>query len=250
MAERRNLLITGASDGIGAETAKLAAARGYNIGIGYRTDKKGAEETARAAEALGAKTVLLHGDISVEADIQNVFATFTSELGQLDALVNNAGIVGPSMRVEDMSRARLDQMFAVNTIGPMQCAQTAVRLMAHRYGGKGGVIVNVSSVAALLGSPNEYADYAAAKAALDAFTIGLAKENAREGIRVNAVRPGVTRTKIHAKGGEEGREDRIAPMVPMGRPGEAQEIAEAILYLLSDASSYMTGSFLDVTGGR
>lgn len=250
MSNRKTLLVTGASAGIGAETAVLAAARGYDIGIGYRSDEKGALDTARRAQELGAKTVLLQGDMSVEEDIIRIFEEFFATCGTLDGLVNNAGIVDQTQRIEDMSRTRLEKMFAVNTIGVIQCAQQAIKHMAKRYGGDGGSIVNISSVAARTGSANQYVDYAASKAAVDILTVGLAQENAREGIRVNAVRPGITRTELHAKGGERGREDKLAHLIPMGRAGESSEIAAAILFLLSEEASYMTGAIIDVGGGR
>lgn len=250
MSARKTVLITGASAGIGAATAIMAAANGYDVGIGYRSDKSGAEDTAQKAQAHGAKTVLLQGDMALEADIERIFRDCDAALGPLAGLVNNAGIVDTTQRVEDMSRARLEQMFNVNTIGVIQCAQQAVKRMANRYGGAGGSIVNISSVAARTGSAGQYVDYAASKAAIDIFTTGLAQENAREGIRVNAVRPGITRTDIHAKGGEKGREDKLAHLIPMGRAGDAEEIAAAILFLLSDEASYMTGAILDVGGGR
>jgi glucose 1-dehydrogenase len=247
---RKTVLITGASAGIGAATAIAAARAGWDIGIGYRTDLEGAQSVATRAQAHGAKTVLLQGDMADESDILRIFAECAAALGPLAGLVNNAGIVDRTQRVEDMSRARLEAMFRINTIGVMQCAQEAVKRMAHRYGGAGGAIVNVSSVAARTGSANQYVDYAASKAAIDIFTTGLAQENAREGIRVNAIRPGITRTEIHAKGGEPGREDALAHLIPMGRAGAAEEIAAAVVFLLSEQASYMTGAIMDVGGGR
>ena len=246
----RVLLITGASRGIGAATARLAARRGYAVGVNYRADAAAAAATVEAIRAAGGTAEALQGDVAVEADILRVFEECDSRLGPLDAFVNNAGVVDMKARVDEMSAARLQRMFAVNVIGAMLCAREAVRRMSTAHGGRGGAIVNVSSVASRLGSSGEYVDYAASKAAIDTFTLGLAKEVVGEGIRVNAVRPGIVRTGIHASGGQPDRLARIAPLVPMQRPGEVDEIAHAVLWLLSDEASYVTGTCLDVAGGR
>lgn len=247
---RKTMLITGASSGIGAALAELAASEGWDIGLNYRADEAAARAVAAKAEAAGAKVALLPGDVSNAQDVERMFTRFDAELGELDALINNAGIVGEASRVEDLPKERLERMFAVNVLGSIYCAQEAVRRMAFRHGGTGGSIVNVSSVAARLGSAGEYVDYAASKGAIDTFSKGLADENARDGIRVNVLRPGITATPLHAKGGAPGREERLKDRIPMGRPGEAREIAEAILWLASDRASYVTGAFLDASGGR
>lgn len=250
MSPRKNLLITGASSGIGAATALMAAARGWNIGIGYHSDVSGAQAVAAQAQVIGARTVLLPGNVGDPQDVARIFETCERGLGPLHGLVNNAGIVAPTSRLEDMPVDRLKSIVDVNLLGTIYCAQQAIRRMAYRHGGAGGVIVNISSVAAKLGAAGQYVDYAASKAAVDTLTIGLAQENAQEGIRINGIRPGIITSPIHAKGGEPGREDRIAPLVPLKRPGTPQEVAEAILWFLSDAASYNTGSILDVSGGR
>ena len=247
---KRVLLITGASRGIGAATARLASSRGYAVGVNYRTNRAAADEVVSAIVAAGSTAVALPGDVAVEDDVLSMFAACEAALGPLTALVNNAGVVDMKARVDEMSAARLHRMFAINVVGTMLCAREAVRRMSTRHGGRGGAIVNVSSVAARIGSPGEYVDYAAAKGAVDVFTMGLAKEVATEGIRVNAVRPGIVRTEIHASGGQPDRLERIAPLVPMLRPGEPEEIAGAILWLLSDEASYTTGALVDIAGGR
>lgn len=239
------MLITGAGRGIGAATARLAAERGYKVCVNYLRDKAAAEKLAKE---IGAMAVA--ADVSVEADVMRLFKTVDDKLGRISALVNNAGIVDVKTRVEDMSVARLQRMFAVNVIGSFLCAREAVRRMSKRHGGAGGTIVNLSSAAARLGSPGDYVDYASAKGAIDTFTVGLAKEVAGEGIRVNAVRPGVIRTEIHANSGDPARLERIGATAPLARPGEPEEVARAILWLASDESSYTTGSIVDVTGGR
>lgn len=245
---RKTLLITGASAGIGAATARLAARRGYDLALNYRSDHDGAEAVARDCRAAGATVVLCQGDVADPDAIQSIFAQVDSAFGKLDALVNNAGVVDRPARVTDLTHARLRRMFDINVIGAMLVAKEAVlRMQAH---GQGGAIVNVSSAAARLGSANQYVDYAASKAAIDIFTKGLSDEVAADGIRVNALRPGLIETGIHAKGGQPDRAQRLAPMVPMQRTGSAEEVADGILFLLSDQAAYVTGTTLDVTGGR
>jgi NAD(P)-dependent dehydrogenase (short-subunit alcohol dehydrogenase family) len=244
------VLVTGGSRGIGAVTAKLAAERGYAVCVNYRANAAAAERVVADIRAAGGRAIAVGGDVAIEADVLRVFETVDRELGLLTALVNNAGIIGPQTRVEHFDAARLGRIFATNVTGAFLCAREAVRRMSTTHGGQGGGIVNVSSRAAVLGSPGEYVDYAASKAALDTLTVGLAKEVGGEGIRVNAVRAGVIYTDIHASGGEPGRVDRIGPMVPMQRGGHAIEVARAILWLLSDEASYSTGTFVDVSGGR
>ena len=239
------MLITGAGRGIGAATARLAVERGYKVCVNYLRDKAAAEKLAKEIGA-----VAVAADVSVEADVMRLFKTIDDKLGRLDVLVNNAGIVDVKARVDEMSVARLQRMFAVNVVGSFLCAREAVKRMAKRHGGAGGTIVNVTSAAARLGSPGDYVDYASAKGAIDTFTVGLAKEVAGDGIRVNAVRPGVIRTEIHATSGDPGRLERIGAMAPLARPGEPEEVARAILWLASDESSYTTGAIIDVTGGR
>lgn len=244
------LLITGASRGIGAATATIAASRGYAVGVNYRANGAAAEAVVRGIRDAGGTAEAIQGDVAVEADIRRMFDESDRRLGPLAAFVNNAGVVDMKARFEDITAARLQRMFAINVIGAMLCAQAAVRRLSTAHGGRGGAIVNVSSVASRIGSNGEYVDYAASKAAIDTFTLGLAKEVVGEGIRVNAVRPGIVRTGIHASGGQPDRLERIAPLVPMLRPGEPDEIAHAILWLLSDEASYVTGVCLDAAGGR
>jgi NAD(P)-dependent dehydrogenase (short-subunit alcohol dehydrogenase family) len=244
------ILITGASRGIGAATAVLAAGRGYRVAVNYRADRKAAHSVVEHIERAGGRAIAIQGDVSIEADVLRMFDTTVCDLGSLDALVNNAGILETQMRVERMSVERLQRVFATNVIGSMLCAREAVKRMSTKHGERGGAIVNVSSMASRLGSPNEYVDYAASKGAIDTLTIGLAKEVAAEGIRVNAVRPGLIYTDMHASGGEPGRVDRLASSVPMRRGGTADEVAHAILWLLSDEASFVTGAFVDVSGGR
>lgn len=245
---RRILLVTGASAGIGAATARMAAARGYDLALNFRSDRAGAEAVAEDCRAAGARAILCPADVADPQAIEAMFTQIDAEFGRLDALVNNAGIVDMTARVTDLDHARLRRMFDVNVIGAILVAKEAVLRMQAQ--GSGGVIVNISSAAARLGSGNQYVDYAASKAAIDIFTKGLSDEVAAQGIRVTSVRPGLIDTTIHAKGGEPDRAQRLAPMVPMQRVGSADEVAEAALFLLSDAASYITGTALDVTGGR
>ncbi len=245
-----HILITGASRGIGAATALLAAQKGYAVSINYCNDRVAAEKVLHDIVLNGGKAVVLQADIAIEADVKRLFDSAHAAFGPITALVNNAGMLAGQLRVDQMDAARLQRVFSTNIIGPFLCAAEAVRRMSTRYGGSGGAIVNLSSIAASLGSPGEFVDYAASKGAIDTLTIGLAKEVAAEGIRVNAVRPGVIYTEIHASAGEPQRVDRIKSGVPMQRGGEAIEVARAILWLLSDEASYTTGSLLDVAGGR
>jgi len=241
------MIVTGGGRGIGAATARLAARAGYAVCVNYVRDRESAEALTNE---LGKKAIAVAGDVSSEADVLKLFETVDRELGRVSVLVNNAGVVDLGMRTEAMSAARLQRMFAINVVGSFLCAREAIKRMAKRHGGPGGAIVNVSSIAAKLGAPGEYVDYAAAKAAVDTFTIGLAKEVGPDGIRVNGVRPGIIRTEIHLASGDPSRVDRIGATAPLGRPGEAEEVARAIVWLASDEASYITGSTLDVTGGR
>ncbi len=245
---RKVLLITGASAGIGAATARLAATQGYDVVVHYNSDRAGAEAVAADAEAAGARVLTCRAEVADPDQIAALFAQIDAEFGRLDALVNNAGVVDATTRVADLTHARLRRMFDINVIGAILVAKEAVARMLAQ--GDGGAIVNISSAAARLGSGNQYVDYAASKAAIDTFTKGLSDEVAADNIRVNAIRPGLIETDIHAKGGEPGRAERLAHMVPMKRTGSAAEVADAVLYLLSDQASYVTGSVLDVSGGR
>lgn len=247
---RKIMIVTGGSRGIGAEIATLGAADGYAVCISYVKNKAAADAVVDAIRQAGGTAIAVVADMAVEADILRLFATVDKELGTVTALVNNAGILETQMRVDQMDVARMQRIFNTNIVGSFVCAREAVKRMSTKYGGAGGAIVNISSVAARAGGPGEYVDYAASKGAVDTLTIGLAKEVATEGIRVNAVRPGVIYTEIHASGGEPGRVDRVKGMVPMQRGGEAREVAQAAIWLLSEQASYTTGSFLDVTGGR
>ena len=244
------ILITGGSRGIGAATAILAAKRGYDVAFTYQSNAKAANEVAEAIRATGRKALMLQADVAIEADVLNVFKQIDAQMGQLNALVNNAGVLEKIMRLDQMDAARWQRILGINVIGSFLCAKEAVLRMSTRHGGNGGGIVNVSSAAARIGSPNEFIDYAAAKGAVDSMTIGLSKEVAAENIRVNAVRPGLIYTEIHASAGEPGRVDRAKEGVPMKRGGTADEVAETILWLLSDQSSYITGTMIDVAGGR
>ena len=244
------ILITGGSRGIGAATARLAAAQGYDVALSYVSDEAAAASVVADVEAAGRRGLAVRTDVSDPAQVAALFDAIDATFGRLDALVNNAGILSLQSRLEDLAFDRMQRVFAVNAIGPMLCAQQAIKRMSHRHGGHGGSIVNVSSAAARLGSPNEYVDYAASKGALETFTTGLAKELAREGIRVNCVRPGHIYTEMHASGGEPGRVDRVKDSIPMGRGGEPDEVARAILWLSGAEASFVTGTFLDVTGGK
>jgi NAD(P)-dependent dehydrogenase (short-subunit alcohol dehydrogenase family) len=244
------LIVTGGSRGIGAATATLAAERGYAVCVNYRRNQAAADAVVSAIQAAGGQALAVGADVASEPDVMRLFEAVDAWLGPLAALVNNAGILERQTRVEHIDAARLDRVFATNVRGAFLCAREAVRRMSTAHGGAGGAIVSVSSRAAQLGAPGEYVDYAASKAALDALTVGLAREVAGEGIRVNGVRAGIIYTEIHADGGEPARVDRLGPTLPMQRGGEAIEVARAILWLLSDEASYSTGTFIDVAGGR
>jgi NAD(P)-dependent dehydrogenase (short-subunit alcohol dehydrogenase family) len=244
------MIITGGGRGIGAATARLAAKKGYAVCVNYLRDRSAAESVVHEIRSAEGRAIAVAGDVASEKDVLNLFQESDRSLGQLTALVNNAGIVERQSRVEAMDAARLQRMFATNVVGPFLCAREAIKRMSTKHGGNGGAIVNLSSGAARLGSPGEYVDYAASKGAIDTMTIGLAKELAAEGIRVNCVRPGFVHTDIHAAGGEPDRIERLRDSIPMKRGGKPEEVARAILWLLSDEASYSTGAILDVTGGR
>jgi NAD(P)-dependent dehydrogenase (short-subunit alcohol dehydrogenase family) len=244
------VLITGASRGIGRATARLLGARGWTVGVNYQHNEPAADETAAEVGRAGGHARVLHGDVSNEAEVIAMFETLERAYGRIDALVNNAGIVAPSTPLADMSAERMKRVFDVNVYGAFLCAREAARRMSKDRGGDGGVIVNVSSAASRLGSPGEYIDYAASKGAIDTMTIGLAKELGPQGVRVNAVRPGLIDTEIHASGGRPERAAVLGAQTPLGRPGSADEVAEAIVWLLSDAASYVSGALIDVSGGR
>ncbi len=246
----RTLLITGASRGIGAAAALLAAERGWDVAVNYTRDGAAAEAVAAQVRAAGRRALVMQADVADEAQVLAMFARLDAEWGPLGGLVNNAGVVDVASRVDALSAARIQRMFAVNVFGTMWCAREAVKRMSTRHGGRGGSIVNLSSVASKLGSPAQYVDYAAAKGAIDVFTLGLAREVATEGVRVNAIRPGIIDTDIHASGGQPERARQLTPQIPMQRPGRADEIATMILWLLSEEASYTTGAVIDITGGR
>ena len=244
------LIVTGGSRGIGAATALIAGRNGYAVCVNYLKNEEAAEKIVNEINSNGGRAIAVCADISLEDEVVDLFQTVDVQLGTVSALVNNAGILETQMRIADMDAARLNRVFLTNIAGPFLCAREAVKRMSRKNGGNGGAIVNVSSAAARLGSPGEYVDYAASKGAIDTFTIGLAREVAEEGIRVNAVRPGIIDTDIHASGGEPGRVDRIKGTIPMKRGGSPEEVAGAIMWLLSVESSYTTGALLDVSGGR
>ncbi|HEX2547334.1 MAG TPA: SDR family oxidoreductase [Ramlibacter sp.] len=244
------LLVTGGSRGIGAATALLAARKGYAVAVNYTQNGQAAQDVVRTIQDGGGEAIAVQGDVAVEAHVLRMFGQVDEKLGRLTGLVNNAGVVDRAQRVDEMSYERLKRMFDINVVGSLLCAREAVRRMSTKHGGQGGSIVNVSSAAARLGAPGQYVDYAAAKGAIDSFTIGLAKEVAGEGIRVNAVRPGLIETEIHASGGLPNRVKDLAHLVPMQRGGSAEEVAQAIVWLLSAEASYTTMSLVDVSGGR
>jgi NAD(P)-dependent dehydrogenase (short-subunit alcohol dehydrogenase family) len=243
-------IVTGGSRGIGAATARVLGGRGYRVCVNYRLDELAAKAVIEDLKRGGVEAIAVQADVALEADVVRLFQTAEDELGPIKALVNNAGILFPQMRVEQMDAERITQTLATNVTGPFLCCREAVKRMSLRHGGTGGAVVNVSSAASRLGSANEYVDYAASKGAIDTLTRGLALEVAGEGIRVNCVRPGFIHTEIHARGGEPGRVDRLKHTVPMKRGGTAEEVAQAIAWLLSDDASYVTGSFIDLAGGR
>jgi len=244
------LLITGGSRGIGAATALLAAQQGWAVGVNYSSHSKAADQVVQQIISQGGRAMAVQTDVANEGQVLAMFDQVQSQLGRITGLVNNAGVVDAPSRVDEMSLERWRRMIDINIVGSFLCAREAVRRMSTRHGGSGGAIVNLSSVAAVLGAPGQYVDYAATKGAIDTFTVGLAREVATEGIRVNGVRPGVIDTEIHASGGQPDRAQQLAPTIPMKRPGTAKEIANAIVWLLSDEASYATGSILDITGGR
>ncbi|RVD50108.1 MAG: SDR family oxidoreductase [Mesorhizobium sp.] len=244
------LLVTGGSRGIGAAICRLGAKAGYRVAVNYASNKAAADALVAEIKAGGGDAVAVRGDVGKETDIVAMFGAVDRAFGRLDAFVNNAGIVDVKARVDEMDVSRLERMMRINVVGSFLCAREAVKRMSTRHGGSGGAIVNISSAAAMLGSPGEYVDYAASKGAIDTFTVGLAREVALEGIRVNAVRPGIIDTEIHASGGQPDRIERFRDLLPMKRAGTADEVAGAVLYLLSDAASYTTGAILNVSGGR
>ena len=250
MAQSRSILVTGGSRGIGAAVCRLAAGAGYRVAVNYASNEEAANKVVADIREKGGDAFAIRGDVGSEADVLAMFKAIDDRFGRLDALANNAGIVDMTARLDEMSAARLERMMRINVVGSMMCAREAVLRMSTKRGGGGGAIVNLSSVAATLGGPGQFVDYATSKGAIDTFTVGLAREVAAEGIRVNAVKPGLIDTDIHASGGEPGRPQRIADSIPMKRPGTADEVAQAIMWLLSDDASYVTGALLDIGGGR
>jgi NAD(P)-dependent dehydrogenase (short-subunit alcohol dehydrogenase family) len=250
MSQRPIVLITGAGRGIGATTARLAAARGFDVAINYRSDDKSAADAIAAVRQQGAAGVAVKADMGMEQDVERVFATVDGQLGPLTHLVYNCGVTGRASRLEDASSAMMRQVMEINVLGALWSVQHAIRRMSRKHGGGGGAIVLISSMAATLGGANEYVWYAASKGAIESMTVGLSRELTADGIRVNAVSPGLIATDIHAAGGMPDRVARLGPMTPMGRPGEPEEVAQAILFLLSDAASYVNGAILRVSGGR
>jgi len=250
MSDTPVVLVTGGSRGIGAAVCRLAARQGWRVAVNYASNRKAADVVVASIVENGGEAVAIEGDVGKAADIAAMFAAVDGHFGRLDGLVNNAGIVDYPQRVDEMSAERIERMLRVNVTGSMLCAAAAIRRMSSRHGGRGGAIVNVSSMAAILGAATQYVDYAASKAAIDTFTVGLSRELAAEGIRVNAVRPGIIETDLHASGGLPDRAREMAPSVPMQRAGTAEEVADAILYLLSPSASYITGAILNVSGGR
>jgi NAD(P)-dependent dehydrogenase (short-subunit alcohol dehydrogenase family) len=246
----RTVLVTGASRGIGAAAAVACAERGWDVAVNYARDEPAAQAVAARVRELGRRAIVVAADVADEAAVLTMFARIDAELGALAGLVNNAGVIDEQVRVDSISVARLQRMFAINVFGSFVCAREALRRMSTKFGGHGGSIVNLSSVAARLGAPGWYVDYAASKGAIDSFTVGLAREVALEGVRVNAVRPGIIDTDIHASGGQPDRAHESASLIPMQRPGTAEEVAAAIVWLLSDEARYTTGAIIDVSGGR
>jgi NAD(P)-dependent dehydrogenase (short-subunit alcohol dehydrogenase family) len=244
------ILITGGSRGMGAATARLAAAEGYDVAFSYVSNQLAAEAVAADVERLGRRALAIRADSADPEQVAAMFNMIDSEFGRIDVLVNNAAILQRQSRLEDLGFERLQRTFAVNAIGPILCTQQAIKRMSYRHQGRGGVVINISSTSARLGSPNEYVDYASSKGALETFTIGLSKEVAREGIRVNCIRPGHIYTDMHASGGEPGRVERVRDSIPMGRGGQPEEVARAVLWLASEEASFVTGTFLDVSGGK
>ena len=246
----KTILITGGTRGIGRATAVLCARQGWSVALNYHSNRSAAEETARVVRDAGGQAITLQGDVTAEADVIAMFGAAESSLGRLHGVVINAGIVAPSLPLADMNSARLKRVFDVNVYGAYLCARESARRLSRDRGGGGGAIVLLSSAASRLGSPFEYVDYAGSKGAVDTLTIGLAKELAQQGVRVNAVRPGLIETDIHASGGQPDRARRLGATTPMGRAGHPDEVAEAIVWLLGDGASYTTGAIIDVAGGR